>query len=219
MRSFLGCFRLKKAVHKPGSGDHAILASETTFTVNEVEALHDLYNKLSSSIIDDGLIHKEEFQLALFDNGSKQSLLLFDLFDLKQNGVIEFGEFVRSLSIFHPNAPEAEKVAFVFRLYDLRCTGYIERDELKELVLALLNELDLTLSNDAVEAIVDKTIMEAYLKGDGRIDPEEWKELVARHPSILKNMTVPYLTGNNTGISKLCAEHWSPRVRTIASWK
>ncbi|XP_028057296.1 calcineurin B-like protein 8 isoform X2 [Camellia sinensis] len=170
MRSFLGCFRLKKAVHKPGSGDHAILASETTFTVNEVEALHDLYNKLSSSIIDDGLIHKEEFQLALFDNGSKQSLLadrLFDLFDLKQNGVIEFGEFVRSLSIFHPNAPEAEKVAFVFRLYDLRCTGYIERDE---------------------------TIMEADLKGDGRIDPEEWKELVARHPSILKNMTVPYLT-------------------------
>ncbi|CAL5437751.1 unnamed protein product [Camellia sinensis] len=197
MRSFLGCFRLKKAVHKPGSGDHAILASETTFTVNEVEALHDLYNKLSSSIIDDGLIHKEEFQLALFDNGSKQSLLadrLFDLFDLKQNGVIEFGEFVRSLSIFHPNAPEAEKVAFVFRLYDLRCTGYIERDELKELVLALLNELDLTLSNDAVEAIVDKTIMEADLKGDGRIDPEEWKELVARHPYILKNMTAPYLT-------------------------
>ncbi|CAL5442726.1 unnamed protein product [Camellia sinensis] len=219
MRSFLGCFRLKKAVHKPGSGDHAILASETTFTVNEVEALHDLYNQLSSSIIVDGLIHKEEFQLALFDNGSKQSLLLFDLFDLKQNGVIGFGEFVRSLSIFHPNAPEAEKVAFVFRLYDLRCTGYIERDELKELVLALLNELDLTLSNDAVEAIVDKTIMEADLKGDGRIDPEEWKELVARHPSILKNMTVPYLTGNNTGISKLCAEHWSPRVRTIASWK
>ncbi|KAI7990065.1 Calcineurin B-like protein 4 [Camellia lanceoleosa] len=189
MRSFVGCFRLKKVVRKLGSGDHAILASETTFTVNEVEALHDLYKKLSNSIIDDGLIHK-----------------LFDLFDLKQNGVIEFGEFVRSLSIFHPNAPEAEKVAFVFRLYDLRCTGYIERDELKELVLAL--------SNDAVEAIVDKTIMEADLKGDGRIDPEEWKELVARHPSIIKKHDCSIFDGNNTGISKLCAEHWSPRVRT-----
>lgn len=40
-----------------------------------------------------------------------QCLQLFDLFDLKQDGVIEFEEFVRSLSIFHPNAPEAEKLA------------------------------------------------------------------------------------------------------------
>lgn len=38
-------------------------------------------------------------------------LQLFDLFDLKQDGVIEFEEFVRSLSIFHPNTPEAEKLA------------------------------------------------------------------------------------------------------------
>ncbi|KAI7987373.1 Calcineurin B-like protein 7 [Camellia lanceoleosa] len=221
MRSFMGCFHLKKAVHKLGSGDHAILASETTFTVNEVEALHDLYKKLSSSIIDDGLIHKEEFQLALFNNGSKQSLLadrLFDLFDLKQNGVIEFGEFVRSLSIFHPKAPEAEKVAFVFRLYDVRCTGYIERDELKELVLALLNELDLTLSNDAVEAIVDKTIMEADLKGDGRIDPEEWKELVARHPSIIKNMTVPYLTEITLAFPSFVL-NTGVQESELASWK
>lgn len=102
------------------------------------------------------------------------------MFDLKQDGVIEFEEFVRSLSIFHPNAPEAEKlacktavtevfftslacydmlpplivffcrsifiqtalpvtslltwgriflIAVVFRLCDLKCTGYIERDE------------------------------------------------------------------------------------------
>jgi len=33
------------------------------------------------------------------------------MFDRKRNGVIEFGEFVRSLSIFHPYTPEHEKSA------------------------------------------------------------------------------------------------------------
>ena len=33
------------------------------------------------------------------------------MFDDNQDGVIEFGEFVRCLSIFHPAAPQAEKAA------------------------------------------------------------------------------------------------------------
>jgi serine/threonine-protein phosphatase 2B regulatory subunit len=32
------------------------------------------------------------------------------MFDIKRNGVIEFGEFVRSLSIFHPRASEDKKI-------------------------------------------------------------------------------------------------------------
>ncbi|KAJ8539362.1 hypothetical protein K7X08_013614 [Anisodus acutangulus] len=169
MHVLAGCFRSMRSRRPPGFEKHDLLASETSFSVNEVDALYIMFRKLSSSIIDDGLIHKEEFLLALFNCSPKQNIFaqrLFDLFDLKHNGVIEFGEFVRSLSIFHPRTPQEDKIEFAFKLYDLKQTGFIERDE---------------------------TILEADANGDGRIDPEEWKELIKRYPSIIKNMTLPFL--------------------------
>ncbi|XP_048138302.1 calcineurin B-like protein 4 isoform X1 [Rhodamnia argentea] len=193
----MGCIISKNSERTPGYEEPNVLAAATPFTASEVKALYVLFKKLSSSIIADGLIHKqEEFQLALFRNRNRRNLFadrIFDLFDMKRNGVIEFGEFVRSLGVFHPNAPTEDKIAFAFRLYDLRHTGYIEREELKEMVLALLHESDLVLSEDVVETIVDKAFREADTKDDGRIDPEEWKDLVLKNPSLIRNMTLPYL--------------------------
>lgn len=37
-------------------------------------------------------------------------LQIFDLFDVKKRGVIDFGDFVRSLNVFHPNASQEDKI-------------------------------------------------------------------------------------------------------------
>ncbi|KAF8008516.1 hypothetical protein BT93_K2249 [Corymbia citriodora subsp. variegata] len=190
------CVISKKSERAPGYEEPNVLAAATPFTASEVEALHVLFKKISSLIIADGVIHKEEFQLALFWNRNQRNLFanrIFDLFDMKGNGVIEFGEFVRSLAVFHPNAPIEDKIAFAFRFYNLRKTGYIEREELKEMVLAFLHESDLVLVEDVVETIVDKAFREADMKDDGRIDQEEWKDFVLKNPSLIRNMTLPYL--------------------------
>lgn len=44
---------------------------------------------------------------------------IFDLFDVKRKGVIDFSDFVRSLSVFHPNAPQEDKIDCKLATYNL----------------------------------------------------------------------------------------------------
>ncbi|KAM5579352.1 hypothetical protein ABKV19_009240 [Rosa sericea] len=231
--SLVGCFDHHRPRHQHRAAfthdDVIRLAATSPFGVNEVEALRELFNKLSSSILDDGLIHKflnfqEDLRLALFKTQSGENLFLdrvFDVFDEKKDGVIEFEEFIHALSVFHPCTPIEQKIDFAFRLYDLRQTGYIEREEVRQMVVATLLESGIQVPDETLETIVDKTFEDADADKDGKISNDEWTAFVFQRPTLIKNMTLPYLKvsvpGTSPQSSQVLFSTLKSRIEMLAS--
>ncbi|KVH91491.1 EF-hand-like domain-containing protein [Cynara cardunculus var. scolymus] len=62
---------------------------------------------------------------------------IFDLFNVKQKGVIAFSDFVRALNVTDG-------------------TGFIESQEVKKMLIGLLCESQLKLADDTIEIVLDK---------------------------------------------------------------
>jgi len=167
------------------------LVRNTHFSEEEIKKLHTHFKNISNSIQSDGVIDIAEFQQALGLKNSAFAERIFRVFDMNKDDVINFREFVCGLSVFCTKGTVEEKLQLSFKLYDRDEDGFIDKPELLSMLKAIMfDNMLFHLTEDQMRALVDSTFSEADENGDGLISFEEYKVLVNKHPTILKNLTL-----------------------------
>ena len=112
------------------------------------------------------------------------------IFDEDGGGDVDFQEFVSGLSAFSSKGNKEQKLRFAFKVYDIDRDGYISNGEL---FIVLKMMVGSNLKDQQLQQIVDKTIMEADLDGDGKISFEEFTKMV-ENTDVSMSMTLGKLT-------------------------
>uniref|UniRef100_A0A6B2LKW6 EF-hand domain-containing protein n=1 Tax=Arcella intermedia TaxID=1963864 RepID=A0A6B2LKW6_9EUKA len=150
-----------------------------------MEVLYAAYSHVSGLEDEDGLIDIVEFKRACGWEDSKVAERIFHLFDINNDGHVNFEEFVSGLAIFKSGSTE-EKLKFSFRLYDVDGDGFIQKKELLEMLRAsLLENCTLNLSSSQLERIIDSTFKQVDTNSDDQISFEEYSALVSKDPYLL----------------------------------
>ena len=105
--------------------------------------LVQLKNKFRSLSGEDQLIDKQEFFDGLEVSNRSLSDRLFDLFDKDKNGRIDHDEFLSTIETIILGSKK-DKIKFAFNLHDLDDSGFIDKKELKILIVQsfIQNNLD-----------------------------------------------------------------------------
>ncbi|KAK4046869.1 Calcineurin subunit B [Microbotryomycetes sp. JL201] len=170
-----------------GAGQSQILQEmeqSSNFSAPEIQRLKKRFMKLDKD--GSGSIDKDEFlQIPQIANNPLASRMI-DIFDEDGSGTVDFQEFVAGLSAFSNKGEREEKLKFAFKVYDMDRDGFISNGEL---FLVLKMMVGNNLKDQQLQQIVDKTLMEADLDGDGKLNFDEFQSMVT-NTDIIQKMTL-----------------------------
>merc|ERR1711915_687642 len=167
-------------------GNEASLPLElgATFDAEEIKRLGKRFKKLD--LDNSGSLSVDEFMSLpeLQQNPLVQRVI--DIFDEDQNGVVDFKEFIQGVSQFSAKGTKSSKLKFVFKIYDIDNDGYISNGELFQVLKMMVGS---NLKDSQLQQVVDKTILHADKDEDGKINFEEFCEVVG-NTDVHKKMVV-----------------------------
>ena len=145
----------------------------TNFDAKEIKRLGKRFKKLD--LDNSGSLSVDEFMALPELQKNPLAQRVIDIFDKDKNGEVDFNEFIQGVSQFSVRSDKSSKLRFVFKIYDIDNDGYISNGELFQLLKMMVGS---NLEDTALQQIVDKTILFADKDEDGKINFEEFCEVV-----------------------------------------
>ena len=103
---------------------------------------------------------------------------IVQVIDTNENGKISFIEFLNTLAILSDKSLREEKLQFAFRIYDYDDDGFISKDDLKIVVKMMVGN---NLNDIQIQQLVDRTIFKADHDKDGKLNMNEFREVMKSH--------------------------------------
>ncbi|XP_071788669.1 NADPH oxidase 5-like [Asterias amurensis] len=137
----------------------------------------------------DRLIDWQEFKLALKVKKEFFAKRFFALFDADNSGTISLDELMDGLRMLTHGEP-AEKLRFLFNVYDVDGSGQIDHEELRTVLESCMEESALQLSASVLDDLTDALFEAADEDDSGTISFEELRQELEKYPDVMENMTI-----------------------------
>jgi len=164
----------KRIIRASNMGNEGSLPVDgVAFDAEEIKRLGKRFKKLD--LDGSGSLSTEEFMSLPELQQNPLVRRVIDIFDDDGNGEVDFKEFIMGLSHFSAKGDMESKLRFAFRIYDMDNDGYISNGELFQVLKMMVGN---NLKDTQLQQIVDKTILFHDKDNNGKINFEEFCEVV-----------------------------------------
>ncbi|XP_035809314.1 Kv channel-interacting protein 1 isoform X1 [Amphiprion ocellaris] len=162
--------------HRPEGLDQ--LEAQTNFSKRELQVLYRGFkNECPSGVVNEDTFKQIYSQFFPHGDASTYAHYLFNAFDAGHTGSIKFEDFVTALSILLRGSV-TEKLQWTFNLYDINRDGYINKEEMTDIVRAIYDMMGKytypALKTDAPKQHVDAFFQKMDKNRDGVVTLDEF---------------------------------------------
>jgi serine/threonine-protein phosphatase 2B regulatory subunit len=100
---------------------------------------------------------------------------VISVFDVDNSGTVSFIEFLVGLAKLAAGTSEEHKLNFAFNIYDVNKDGYISNGDLFQVMKMMVGD---NLTDEQLQQLVDRQIVQADKDGDGMLSYDEFKDAV-----------------------------------------